>query len=146
MWRFWFVLSWKQAACVARRGAAWRGTARRKRSLKSGEKGTAVSARGKHPNPRDGRSALWSRIIPITPVTQTPRNKGQKPPPPPPLPSGDSFITQAKANFDKQLGTISPNLGMIGRGEGGLEVMKKCASTAPMEKRKKTCWKKMFQL
>lgn len=60
--------------------------------------------------------------------------------------SGDRFITQAKANFDKQLGTISPNLWIIlraqsgGRGESGgnEEMCHHCAHG----KKKKTCSEK----
>lgn len=54
---------------------------------------------------------LWSRIIPITPVTQKHRKQREKSC----LlcHSWDRFIIQAKANFDKQLGTISPNLWVI---------------------------------
>lgn len=54
---------------------------------------------------------LWSRIIPITPVTQKHRKQREKSCPL--FHSWDRFIIQAKANFDKQLGTISPNLWVI---------------------------------
>lgn len=52
--------------------------------------------------------ALWSRIIPITPVTQTDGRQRQNSC----LlcHSWDRFIIQAKANFDQQLGTISLKL------------------------------------
>lgn len=51
---------------------------------------------------------LWSRIIPITPVTQ--KHGKQREKSCLLCHSWDRFIIQAKANFDKQLGTISPNL------------------------------------
>lgn len=74
-------------------------------------------------------------------------NKGRNPAP---LPrSWDRFIIQAKANFDKQLETISPNLWVILsnmqstiRGKGSLKVMKKCATTVPLGEKKRTCLKK----
>lgn len=90
---------------------------------------------------------LWSRIIPITPVTQ--KHGKQREKSCLLCHSWDRFIIQAKANFDKQLGTISPNLWVIPcniqstiEGEGSLKVMKKCATSAPLEEKKKTCWKK----
>lgn len=54
---------------------------------------------------------LWSRIIPITPVTQ--KHGKQREKSCLLCHSWDRFIIQAKANFDKQLGTISPNLWVI---------------------------------
>lgn len=54
---------------------------------------------------------LWSRIIPITPVTQ--KHGKQRVKSCLLRHSWDRFIIQAKANFDKQLGTISLNLWVI---------------------------------
>lgn len=54
---------------------------------------------------------LWCRIIPITQVTE--KDWKQKDKASLLCHSRDRFIIQPEANFDKQFGTISPNLLVI---------------------------------
>lgn len=133
-----------------------------KHSLKSGGERMAPTAGSKHSNPRED-ARIVKQNNPNNPSRADAREtKGEKKKSCLLLRhSWDRFIIQAKANFDKQLGAISPkHLGsslsysqsnqgaVVGVGVGGGKVMKKCATNVPLrKKKKKTCWKKkMFQL